>query len=302
MILLYKITGDKLNELRELPFEKEKTLQNLIEKNLKSIFDLDLIASEFTIKNVRFDILAFNTKSNSFVIIELKNKTNFSVIDQGYAYLGKLKENKYEVSEVAKETGLLQNKKPDWEQTKVIFISPEYTKFQVMLSESNNLPIELWEVKRYEDNVLQFKKIENLTSSPTQSLIPKNSEISKEIKVYTENDHLKDLEENDVKEAYLDLKDALLANGMTINVQKYYISFRKSKNIAYIRNFTKKHFEIVVMLPYDIGKQSIKNHKIKSLSPGIQHFYGAPCFAITIDKNNDLDEIINIIKEAADRL
>ncbi len=297
--MLFNLVNEKLSPLKETSFEKEKKLQEIIGKNLKSIFDIEFVAFEFPIKDVRFDILGFDTKSNSFVIIELKNKANFSVIDQGYAYLAQLLANKYEVSEAAKIKGFLNNKKPDWEQSKVIFISPEYTKYQVMLSISNNLPIELWEAKLYENKILSLEKIQtSVQFSTTKNTLIASNPVQEKIKVYTEDYHLKKLDDDTVKEAYLEIKDALISNDMTINVQKYYISFKKGINIAYLRNFTKKHFEIVIMLPAGRGKQLIKKHEIKLLSKGIQKFYGGPCFSVLIDKNNDLDEVIKTVKEA----
>ncbi len=49
-----------------------------------------MVKSEFQLNNLRIDTLAFDKESNSFVIIEYKRGVNFSVIDQGYAYLALL--------------------------------------------------------------------------------------------------------------------------------------------------------------------------------------------------------------------
>ncbi|WP_157488280.1 hypothetical protein [Dyadobacter crusticola] len=61
-----------LSPLSEVPFKLEKDIQNLFEKNLEVLTSLKLIRSEFTIKQFRIDTLAFDSESNSFVIIEYK--------------------------------------------------------------------------------------------------------------------------------------------------------------------------------------------------------------------------------------
>ena len=50
--------------------------------------------SEFTLHNFRIDTLAFDEESKSFVIIEYKKDKSFSVVDQGYAYLSLMLNNK----------------------------------------------------------------------------------------------------------------------------------------------------------------------------------------------------------------
>jgi RecB family endonuclease NucS len=85
---LFKIeNNERLENIKEQPFKLEKDIQSLTEKNLKSIFGLDFVKSEFNLNNFRIDTLAFDKDAGTFVIIEYKRDKNFSVIDQGYAYL-----------------------------------------------------------------------------------------------------------------------------------------------------------------------------------------------------------------------
>ena len=80
---LFKIVNDKLTPIIKKHFSLEKEVQTLTENSLKELFNLELIRSEFSLKNFRFDTLAFDNDTNSFVIIEYKKDKNFSVIDQG---------------------------------------------------------------------------------------------------------------------------------------------------------------------------------------------------------------------------
>ena len=90
---IYKL-GPQLEYIKELPFKFEKDIQNLIEKNLKSLLHLDFIRTEFALNNFRIDTLAFDNDTKSFVIVVYKRDKNFSVIDQGYAYLSLMLNNK----------------------------------------------------------------------------------------------------------------------------------------------------------------------------------------------------------------
>lgn len=81
-MILYTNDKGNLKEIKEVPFKLEKDLQSLFENNLSSILGLTVVKREFSIKNKRFDTLAFDEENNSFVIIEYKRDKSSSVIDQ----------------------------------------------------------------------------------------------------------------------------------------------------------------------------------------------------------------------------
>jgi len=91
---LYKNVNNNLSLIKSKPFSLEKDIQNLTEKNLKTLFNYEFICSEFIIKNFRIDSLAFDRDADAFVIIEYKKDKIFSVIDQGYTYLSLMLNNK----------------------------------------------------------------------------------------------------------------------------------------------------------------------------------------------------------------
>jgi len=69
---LYINQAGKLNEIREQSFKLERDIQKVFEANLVTIMNLELVKSEFTIKNKRIDTLAFDIQSGAFIIIEYK--------------------------------------------------------------------------------------------------------------------------------------------------------------------------------------------------------------------------------------
>ena len=84
---LYKLKDSKLKSVETKDFKLEKDIQNIVESNTEDLFNLQLVKSEFTIQNYRIDSLCFYQESNSFVIIEYKKGSSYSVIDQGFSYL-----------------------------------------------------------------------------------------------------------------------------------------------------------------------------------------------------------------------
>ena len=192
---IYKL-GQRLDFIKEIPFKFEKEIQSLIEKNLMALLHLDFIHSEFSLNNFRIDTLAFDPENKSFVIIEFKRDKNFSVIDQGYAYLSLMLNNKadfiLEYNESQQTT--LKRNDVDWTQSKVIFISPMFTNYQREAINFKDLPIELWEIKRFENDTISFEQIQKTSAKESIKTISRNDEtvekVSKEVKVYTEQDHL----------------------------------------------------------------------------------------------------------------
>ena len=63
---------------------------------MHAILGIEFVASEFQLNELRVDSLGYDKESNSFTIIEYKRDKNFSVVDQGYAYLALLLNNKAE--------------------------------------------------------------------------------------------------------------------------------------------------------------------------------------------------------------
>jgi len=157
---------------------------------------LSFIASEFSLNNFRIDTLAFDYETNSFVIIEYKRDRSFSVIDQGYAYLALLLNNKadfiLEYNEKCKKN--LKKGEVDWSQSRVIFIAQSFTKYQQEAIGFQDLPIELWEVKKYDDNLVSFNQVRASEKSESIKTVTKNKDIervSREIKQYSVEDHIK---------------------------------------------------------------------------------------------------------------
>lgn len=161
---IFNVKGTRLSDLKEIPFEREKDLQEIFERNLNAILGLEFIKSEFSIQNQRFDTLAFDTENSSFVIIEYKKTRNDSVFDQGVSYLNTLLKFKadfiVEYNETLNKT--LKKDSVDWTQSRVIFVAPAFSERQKGAIDFRDLNIELVEVKRFENDILVINGVKKI--------------------------------------------------------------------------------------------------------------------------------------------
>jgi len=242
LVLLASRQG-KLQKVHELSFRNEKEIQKVTETNLGEIFGLELVHSEFELDDFRIDTLGFSLETKSFAVIEYKIGKNVSLIDQGYAYLGLIMSRRADCILAYNETrdARLSLKDVDWSQTRVIFVSPEFTKYQRKLLTFNDIPIELWKISSYANEHFGYDRLESPESGVSiGSLARKNnviSEISKEVKVYTIDDHLEGKPEF-IRFLYSDLADMLTELGnkgkvkVEIKPKKMYIAFVSKENFV----------------------------------------------------------------------
>jgi predicted transport protein len=299
MALYINQTG-KLKEVKEKPFKLEKDIQKVFEANLYSIMGLDLVKSEFTIKNKRIDTLAYDAQACAFIIIEYKRDKNISVVDQGFTYLSLMLENKadfiVEYNESLKRN--LKREDVDWSQTRVAFVSPSFTENQIQATNFKDIAIELWEVKQFENDTIAISPIKKSSSAESIKPITQNKEslkkLTEEIKVYTEEDHLKNGSEI-IIELYERFKNAILniGDGIEVNPQKWYISFKKGGSIVYLELF-KKALKITINLK--LGELDDPKNIAKDVSSIGHRGYGD--YQIQVEDDKNLEYIMSLIKQA----
>src|SRR3990172_3146645 len=297
---IYSLKNRKLSFIGETNFKLEKDIQEICEENLNQLFGLQIVKSQFVFQNFRIDTLAFDPKSKSFIVIEYKKDKNFSVIDQGYAYLSLLLNNKadfiLEYNENCKAS--LRKNDIDWSQTKIIFISPSFTPYQVQSINFKDLPIELWEIKRYANDAVTFEQIQPLGATESIKTISKGDKIiegvNREVRVYTEDDHLAEIS-YEIKELYDKFKISLLAIGNDIKMKptKWYIGFLSKTNFVDM-HIQKKALKIWLNLrigelddPKEIGRD-VSN---------IGH-WGNGDYEIQVSNDENIDYIISLAKQS----
>lgn len=304
MPLFIKKGKIKLAKVKERNVPTERDIQKITEQNLREIFGLEYISSEFALKNLRIDTLCFDVGNKSFVIIEYKKDRSFSVVDQGFAYLSLMLNNKTEFLVEYNERSKIKNLRRgdiDWSQSRVIFISPFFTSYQKEAINFKNLPIELWEIRLYGDNLIEYRNIEPLESSEKIETITGSKfikDITREVKTYDLDYHLKKGSEKTRKLFYL-LREKILDMGeISEKCLKFYVGYRIGD--GYI-NFCSVHFykeklETPILIPDNKLKDPKKWTKKMPKSYGWAK--NLKLFQIASEK--DIPYAIDLIKQSYD--
>jgi predicted transport protein len=292
--------ANTLGLLKEKPFKLEREIQTLFEKNLSELMGLEMVNSEFVIKGKRIDTLGYDPQSKAFVIIEYKRDKNVSVVDQGFTYLSLMLENKADFVLTYNETlkKAIHSSSIDWSQTRVVFVSPSFTENQRLATNFKDIAIELWEIKRYENDLISINPIKKTKSAESIKPLTKPNgviqSVTDEIKVYTEEDHLNGSRE-EVSELYESFKNSILnlADDIEIVPKKLYIAFKKHKNIADIV-ILKKGLKIFINLKK--GQLDDPKGLMKDVSE--TGHWGNGDYETIVSNTENLEYIMSLVKQA----
>ena len=92
-------------------------------------------------------------------------------------------------------------------------------------------------VLKYSNDLLVFNEVKSPSTKETITTVVKNNNVAKkvteEIKVYTEEDHLK-LVEDKIKEIYseLNIRHYVLGKDIELRPKKHYVAFRRNQAFA----------------------------------------------------------------------
>lgn len=297
---LFKLKNNKLSVIKERDLDLEAEMQSVVEGNLQNILSLEFVSSEFMLRGFRIDTLAFDKQVNAFVIIEYKKEKNFSVIDQGVSYMNLMVNNEAEfVLEYNEKTHQkLERKDVDWPQSRIIFISPEFNKYQQHAVGFRDLGIRLYQVKKYDEGIFSFDEIKPSESSKSIAIIAKSNPIARKvsevIKTYTEEAVLEPASENN-KSIYYELKKHVLELGNDIEVRptKMYISYRRNKNFAgfvILKNVLKIYLSIKKSSLHDPLRKTRNVEGIGHFSPGNTE--------LVVKNEKDIPYVLKLISQA----
>ncbi|NLZ76135.1 MAG: hypothetical protein GX914_06505 [Erysipelotrichia bacterium] len=224
-------------KLKRVGFKNERELQNFFEENLNEILNIDFVSSEFSVDKYRIDTVGYEPDKNAFRIIEYKNVKNNSLVDQGYAYLNLLHTRKADfVLNYNEVTGdNLRISEVDWTQSRIIFVSTHFSNYQIDATSFKNMPFDLWEVEKFEDEIISIENKSKRTNIAVDDFVSDSAkETLKEIIVYDEAYHLNNKPE-EIQDIYNVIKSRILELGegeIDIDPRKLYIAFKGSTNIV----------------------------------------------------------------------
>lgn len=131
---------------------------------------------------------------------------------------------------------------------------------------------------------IEFAEIENETAETQEDQ-------------YTEEYHLEGVSET-VRNIYGELKAHIVKIDPSIrfNPQKYYISIRKEKNLAFFIIGRKKS-RLVVMQSETETRRELQYHPIKTLTEKVQKFWNGPSCAVILETTENLGEVKSLLSK-----
>jgi len=308
---IFKIYNSKLNPIQEKQIDLEKHLQDLTEKNLQVILGLEFVSGslnrEFSVRSAQqdfyIDTLAFDPDTGSFAIIEYKKDKNFSVIDQGYAYLAAMINNKadFVLEYNEKKKANLRKTDIDWRQSRIIFMCPEFTNYQQSAIAFRDLPIELWKVTLYENSIVSYEQIKPPVAKGSIGEITRKGKLIKdvtnEIKPYTLEEIFKRQKTSSkIKGLLSEMRKEIFLLGDDVDERfgKWSIIYKKHyKTFAYLYPKPNEiHADIrlsEIEVPTKIGfKKKVKKEDVFKIG-------------FKINSDSHLTDALNLIKEAYEK-
>ncbi len=256
---LFEIHSKGVRAIEQKNFSSEKQLQTLVEKNLITIFNCRLVASEFSTGSVhagRIDSLALSEDNNP-VIIEYKKVESSELINQSLYYLSWIHDHKGDF-QIAVQKKLGNGVTVDWSDVRVICIAPNYKKYDLHAVQVMGANIELWKYRRFKNNTFYMENVFQASKTSTPELYEgknpvmveagRKAALVRKTASYTIDDHLKGRSAkikslvNTVREYVLGLDPAVEEVP-----KKYYVAYKISQNIVCI-NLQKNSLKIFVKL------------------------------------------------------
>lgn len=245
---LFHIEGQTLATISQENFDREKELQMLFEKNLRSVFNCRFVASEFSTGSVhagRIDTLALSEERHP-VIIEYKKIESSELINQSLFYLHWLQDHQGDF-EIAVQNRIGSDVEVDWSDIRVICIAPNYKRYDLHAVQVMGANIELWKYRLFENRTLYLEEVfqASVASSPSVRGDGKNpvmveagkkAALTRATGTYTFDEHLEGKPEK-VRDLALAVQEFVTDLDPAIEEvpKKHYVAYKGSQNIVCLR-------------------------------------------------------------------
>jgi predicted transport protein len=285
----YKIKNNgRMKQLKKQDFKLEKELQSLVEENLKELFGITFLATEYSTgerHGGRMDTLGID-ENNSPVILEYKKNKNQNIINQALFYLDWLVDHKSAFELLVRDT-LNQKIEIDWSSPRVLCIAEEFNKYDTYAVDQMKRPIELIQYRVFEDNIFAL----DILTAAEESKGNNKSSINKN---YSVDDHLTSGTDK-TRELFDELRDFTLelADDVVESPRKFYIAYRVIRNFLCLE-IHKGHLLLYLRLSLD--EVDLEHEMIRDVSD-IGH-YGTGDVEVRVESKDDIELAKKLIEKA----
>ena len=294
---LYRIEGNKINQLRAAAFRSERELQRLFEANLETLLGVRFLQSEFTTgdrQRGRIDTLGID-QDGTPTIIEYKKLSKDNVINQGLYYLDWLVDHKGDFTLAAQEM-FGADIMIDWSNPRLILIAEEFTKYDKYAVNRIGANIELWTYRLYAEGTLYLEQIfvPDIAKKKRKEAVTK--EVSGDDVVYDLDWHLEG-KPDEIRELVDILRVRILGLGETDevveNVTKTYIGFKHGKNFCEIQPLKGD-----IKLWMDISPLELDDPRELGRDVTKIGHHGTGDVEVRVKHTGDIDYIMTLVRQA----
>jgi len=287
----YKINDDgKIKQLSKQDFKLEKELQNLVEENLKELFGITFLATEYSTgerHGGRMDTLGID-ENNSPVILEYKKNKNQNIINQALFYLDWLVDHKSAFELMVRDT-LNQKIEIDWSSPRVLCVAKEFNKYDSYAVDQIKRPIELIQYRFFKDNIIALDILTTAEKGKTQGKSATNKNYSVDKHQQSGTDKTREFF-NELREFTLELADDVVESP-----RKLYIAYRIIRNFLCLE-IHKAH--LLLYLRLDPVEVDLENQMLRDVSD-IGH-YGTGDVEVRVESKDDIEIAKQLIEKAYD--
>lgn len=310
---IFDISGDKLSAVQQKNFSLEKDLQSLIEKNLETVFNCRLIASEFSTGSQhagRIDSLALSEEDNP-VIIEYKKVESSELINQSLFYLHWIQDHKGDF-EIAIQKKFGNYVKVDWSDIRVICIAPNYKKYDLHAVQVMGANIELWKYRLFSNDSLYLEEIfhtsktsnvsvtpfDNGTKNPVMVEAGKKAAATRATATYTFDERLEG-KSDEIKNLTATIREFILGLDESIEEvpKKFYVAYKVSQNIVCMEVKGRAIKLFLKLKPSDIPANTKHYRDVASIG-----HYGTGDAEFTVSKEDDFESVKTFIELAYNKV
>lgn len=296
---LFNVTKDGFKIAKLKSFKTEKELQNLLEKNLDTVFNCRFVATEFptgSIHSGRIDTLALSEDDNP-VIIEYKKVESSDLLNQSLFYLSWLSDHRGDFEVIASKV-LGTDITIDWSEIRVICIAPGYKKYDLHAVQMMGANIELWQYKLFDNDSLYLEEIfrkqsflqsqtdNNTLKDPKMVAAGKKAALSRATGKYSVEEYISKSSKK-IKSLFLLLQAFIMEINEAIeeSPKKFYVAYKVTQNFACVEIRQTRIFVFLKLNP--------KNENILSNMRDVSSIghYGTGNLEVTIENEEQLELI-----------
>jgi predicted transport protein len=242
---LFTVSKTTLQPVAQSKFTSEKLLQQLVEKNLDTVFKCRLVASEFSTgarHAGRIDALGLSEDNNP-VVIEYKNVESSDLVNQSLFYLSWIQDHRGDF-EIAAQKVLGPKVEVDWSDVRAICIAPNYRKYDLHAVRMMGANIALWTYRLFANDVLYLEEIFQKSDSgvgavsapgknPVMVAAGKKAAAARATGSYTFEQHLASKPES-MRQLAVSVNDFItgLDPAIEVSPKKFYVTYKTSQNIV----------------------------------------------------------------------